>query len=110
MSPHYAAAAHKVLGLLVRVPPDLRFRGPFEAKSSARGSKIAPPAAQGRVFDLKCRYCGRDRRCMNLDGLVASIATAPMHVVQAAMMLGDRQRCVLRLGASRDFSTRNRIL
>ncbi len=46
-----------------RVPLDLRFRGPLEAKSFVRAPKIDPPAAPGRVFDLKCRSCGCDRRC-----------------------------------------------
>jgi hypothetical protein len=47
----------------------LKFRGSFEAKSSARGPKIDPPGTPGRAFDLKCRSCGRDRRCMGLPGL-----------------------------------------
>ena len=46
-----------------RVPLDLRFRGPLEAKSFVRGPKIDPPGAPGRVFDLKCASCGHVRRC-----------------------------------------------
>ncbi len=42
---------------------DLRFRGPLEAKSFVRGPKIDPPGAPLKVFDIKCRCCGRDRRC-----------------------------------------------
>ncbi len=48
-----------------RVPLDLRFRGPLEAKSFVRGPKIDPPGAPGRVFDLKCRSCGPVRRCFS---------------------------------------------
>jgi hypothetical protein len=47
-----------------RVPLDLRFRGPLEAKSFVRGRKFDPPGAPGRVFDLKCASCGHVRRCM----------------------------------------------
>ncbi len=36
-----------------RVPLDLRFRGPLEAKSFVRGPKIDPPGALGMVFNLK---------------------------------------------------------
>ena len=46
-----------------RVPLDLRFRGPLEAKSFVRGRKIEPPGALGRVSDLKYRSCGYVRRC-----------------------------------------------
>jgi hypothetical protein len=46
-----------------RVPLDLRFWGPLEAKSFVRGLKIEPPGAPGRVFDLKCASCGHVRRC-----------------------------------------------
>ncbi len=35
-----------------RVPLDLRFRGPLEAKYFVRSPKIDPPGAPGRVFDL----------------------------------------------------------
>ncbi len=35
-----------------KVPLDLRFRGPLEAKSFVRGLDIDPPGAPGRVFDL----------------------------------------------------------
>jgi hypothetical protein len=48
-----------------RVPLDLRFRGPLEAKSFVRGPKIDPPGAPGRVFDLKCASCGHVRRCIS---------------------------------------------
>ncbi len=46
------------------VPLDLRLRGPLEAKSFIRALKIDPPGAPGRAFDLKCRFRGRDRRCI----------------------------------------------
>jgi hypothetical protein len=49
---------YKVSLLGGRVPRDLRFRGPLEAKSFVRGPKIDPPGAPGRVFDLKCASCG----------------------------------------------------
>ena len=48
-----------------RVPLDLRFRGPLEAKSFVRGRKIDPPGASGRVLDLKCASCGHVRRCIS---------------------------------------------
>jgi hypothetical protein len=54
---------NKVPRILGRVPPDLRLRGPVEAKSFVRGPTFDPPGTQGRVFDLKSRSCGRDRRC-----------------------------------------------
>ncbi len=54
---------YKVPQILGRVPPDLGFRGPLEARSSVRGPKIDPPGAQGRVFDLRCASCGHVRRC-----------------------------------------------
>ncbi len=41
----------------------LGFGVPLEAKSFVRAPKIGPPGAQGRVFDLTCRSCGRGRRC-----------------------------------------------
>ena len=44
---------YKVSRILGRVRPNLRFQGPLEATSSARGPKADPPGAQGRVFDLK---------------------------------------------------------
>ncbi len=47
-----------------RVPPDLRFRGPLEAKCPVRGRNIDPPGGWGRVFDFKCRYYGRDRSAL----------------------------------------------
>ncbi len=50
---------YKVSFLGGRVPLDLRFRGLLEAKSFVRAPKIDP---QGRVFDLKGRSCGYDRR------------------------------------------------
>ncbi len=56
--------------LFGRVPPDLRFRGPLEAKSFVLGAKLDPPGAQGRVFDLKCRSCGRDLLCITVSPLV----------------------------------------
>ncbi len=63
--------AYKVSFLGGRVPLDLRFRGPLEAKSFVRGRNSDPPGAPGRVFDLKCRSCGYVCRCrtygMNLD-------------------------------------------
>ncbi len=40
-----AAASAKVSFLGGRVPLDLRFRGPLEAKSFVRGRKIDPPGA-----------------------------------------------------------------
>ncbi len=42
-------AAAQIQGFLfggVRVPLDLRFRGPLEAKSFVRGPKIDPPGAR----------------------------------------------------------------
>ncbi len=69
-----------------RVPPDLRFRGFLQAKSSVRGPKIDPPGAQGRVFDLKCRSCGGGRLCVNTQhGLV--YATNPRAV--APVLIGS---------------------
>ncbi len=41
-----------------RVPLDLRFRGPLEAKSFVRGPKTDPPGSPG------CASCGHVRRCM----------------------------------------------
>ena len=55
---------YKVSFLGGRVPLDLRFRGPLEAKSFVRGRKIGPPRAPTRVFDLKCASCGHVRRCI----------------------------------------------
>ena len=43
---------YKVSRILERVPPDLRFRCPLDAKSFVRGPKIDPPGAPGTVFDL----------------------------------------------------------
>ncbi len=45
----------------------------LEAKSFVRGTKIDPPGAQRRVFDLKCASCGRDRRCTALPCRVLPI-------------------------------------
>jgi hypothetical protein len=49
-----------------RVPLDLRFWGPLEAKSFVRGREIDPPGAAGRVFDLNRASCGHVRRCITL--------------------------------------------
>jgi hypothetical protein len=55
--------AYNVPLIFGRAPPDLRFRGPLEAQSSVGGPQLDPPDARGTVFDLKYRFCGRDRRC-----------------------------------------------
>jgi hypothetical protein len=46
--------AYKISCFLGRALLDLRIPGPFEAKYCARGRKIDPPGASGRVFDLEC--------------------------------------------------------
>ncbi len=61
--PYSGGSYTRVQRILGRVPVDLRFRCPLEAKSCVRGPKIDLPGAQGRVFDLTCPSCGRDRRC-----------------------------------------------
>jgi hypothetical protein len=53
---------YKVSFLGGRVPLDLRFRGPLEAKSFVRATKLGRPGAQGRVLDLDCASCGHVRR------------------------------------------------
>ena len=63
LHPLQRRTTYKVSFLGGRVPLDLGFRGPSEAKSFVRGRKIEPPGAPGRVFDLKCASCGHVRRC-----------------------------------------------
>ncbi len=55
-------ATHKVPCFLGGAPLDLGIPGPSR-QNPASGDKIDPLGALGRVFDLKCRSCGRDRRC-----------------------------------------------
>ena len=61
LHPLQRRTTYKVSFLGGRVPLDLGFRGPSEAKSFVRGRKIEPPGAPGRVFDLKCASCGHVR-------------------------------------------------
>ncbi len=72
---------------------DLRFRGPLEAKSVVRGPKIDPPGAQGRVFDLRYRSCGFDRRCTQpfyipVSGLDQELATKWSYNCASGLSLG----------------------
>ncbi len=60
-----------------RVPLDLRFRGPLEAKSFVRGRKIEPPGAPGKVFDLQCASCGHVRRCTRAQERLCNFAEQP---------------------------------
>ena len=56
----------------------LRFWGPLEAKSSIQAEaliQIDTPGAWRRVFDLKCRSCGRGRRCaLHYDALASRVS------------------------------------
>ncbi len=58
-----STATHKVSFFGGRVPLDLRFRGPLEAKPFVRVPELDPPGAP-----LKCRSCGHGRRCTQTTG------------------------------------------